>query len=89
MPSGLLYLHSPDWSISNIRGVWLVLLLSCFKQIPVFNANNVDPDQTPRSAASDLGLHCLPMSLLWDTRLKWFKKLNLSRTSAKIRFLTL
>ena len=21
--------------------------------------NNVDPDQTPRSAASDLGLHCL------------------------------
>ena len=25
----------------------------------------------PYSAASDLGLHCLPMSLLWDTRLKW------------------
>ena len=24
-----------------------------------------------RSAASDLGLHCLPMSLLWDARLKW------------------
>ena len=22
-------------------------------------ANGVDPDQTPRSAASDLGLHCL------------------------------
>ena len=22
-------------------------------------ANNVDPDQTPRSVASDLGLHCL------------------------------
>ena len=22
--------------------------------------NSVDPDQTPRSAASDLGLHCLP-----------------------------
>ena len=21
-----------------------------------------DPDQTPRSAASDLGMHCLPMS---------------------------
>ena len=27
------------------------------------NANSVDPDQTPRIAASDLGLHCLPMSL--------------------------
>ena len=25
----------------------------------------------PCSAASDLGLHCLPMSLLWDARLKW------------------
>ena len=25
----------------------------------------------PCSAASDLGLHCLPMSLLWDTRHKW------------------
>ena len=24
-----------------------------------------------RSVASDLGLHCLPMSLLWDARLKW------------------
>ena len=33
-------------------------------EIPVLNANNVDPDQTPRSAASDLGLLCLPMSHL-------------------------
>ena len=31
-------------------------------EIPVLNANYVDPDQTPRSAASDLGLHCLPIS---------------------------
>ena len=27
-------------------------------------ANSGDPDQTPRSAASDLGLHCFPMTLL-------------------------
>ena len=27
-------------------------------------AKGVDPDQTPRSAASDLGLHCLPITLL-------------------------
>ena len=27
------------------------------------NANNVDPDQT-RSVASDLGLHCLPTSVV-------------------------
>ena len=26
-------------------------------------ANSADSDQTPRSAASVLGLHCLPMSL--------------------------
>ena len=33
------------------------LLLQYFKEIPVLNANSVDPDQTPRFAASDLGLH--------------------------------
>ena len=27
-------------------------------------ANSEDPDQTPRSAASHLGLHCLPATLL-------------------------
>ena len=30
----------------------------------------VDPDQTPHDAVSDLGVHCLPMSLLKDARLK-------------------
>ena len=40
--------------------------------IPVLNANSVDSNQTPRSAASDLGLHFLPMSLLWDARHKCF-----------------
>ena len=38
------------------------------------NANSVDPDQMPHSAASDLGLHYLPMSLLWEARLKWVKR---------------
>ena len=36
-------------------------------EIPVFSANSVDPDQTPRSVASDLGLHCLAMSI-WEAR---------------------
>ena len=36
------------------------LLLPCFIEIPVFNSNSVDPDQTPRTAASDLGIHCVP-----------------------------
>ena len=39
-------------------------LLPCFIGVSELNANSVDPDQTPRSAASDLGLHCLLMSLL-------------------------
>ena len=34
-------------------------------------ANNGDPDQTPRAAASDLGLHCLPSTLLRVSRLQW------------------
>ena len=36
-------------------------------------ANSGDPDQTPRSAASDLGLHCLPNTLLRVSRLQWVK----------------
>ena len=27
----------------------------------------------PQNVASDLGLHCLPMSLLWDVKLKKVK----------------
>ena len=36
-------------------------------------ANSGDPDQTPRSAASDLGLHCLPIPILGVSRLQWVK----------------
>ena len=53
---------------------WSLLLpfLPCLVEIPVVYANFVDPDQTPRFAASDQGLHNLPISLLWDAELKWF-----------------
>ena len=34
-------------------------------------ANNGDPDQMLCSAASDLGLHCLPNTLLRVSRLQW------------------
>ena len=36
-------------------------------------ANSGEPDQTPRFAASDLVLHCLPMSHKKDTRPLWVK----------------
>ena len=55
----------------NIRSVWLLLLLPCSIEIYAFIAISEDPDQTPRSAASDLGLHCLPVSLLCDAKHKW------------------
>ena len=42
----------------------LLLMSSCVllsHAISELNANSVYPDQTPHSAASDLGLHCLHM----------------------------
>ena len=35
--------------------------------------NNGDPDQTPRSAASDLGLHCFPITRFGVSSLQWVK----------------
>ena len=39
-------------------------------------ANDVDHDRTPCSAASELGLHCLLMSLLWDAGLELVDEAN-------------
>ena len=36
-------------------------------------ANSGDPDQTPHSVASDLGLHYLPMSNKKDARHIWVR----------------
>ena len=76
MPSGFFYFNSLGKFITYIRGVWLVfflLLLSCFIEISKLHVNSVDPHQTTRSVASDLGPNCLPMSLLWEARLIWVK----------------
>ena len=40
-----------------MSGSFLLLHVPCFIVILVLDANSADPDQTPRSAASDLGLH--------------------------------
>ena len=53
--------------------MWLVFIISCFVEISEINANSVDPDQTPRSAVSNLGLHGLPMPLLGEARLEWVR----------------
>ena len=54
--SGFFYHNSLDKSISNKKVSDWFLLLPCFTEIPILNANSVDPDQMPHSAASDLGL---------------------------------
>ena len=64
MRSGLIYYNSLDRSISNSRvSAWFVFIMTLFIKIPEFNENRVDPDQTPHFAASNLGLHSLPMPL--------------------------
>ena len=34
-------------------------------------ANSEDPDQTPHSTGSDMGLHYLPITLLGVSQLQW------------------
>ena len=40
------------------------------KMVELF-ANSGDSDQMPHSAASDLGLHCLPITLFGVSGLQW------------------
>ena len=73
MPRGCFYLNSLDWSISSKRVAWLVLLLRWFTEIPVINANSVDPDQTPRLRRLIWIYAVCQCPILWDTRHKWVK----------------
>ena len=45
------------------------------KMAEVF-ANSEDPDQMLHSAASDLGLQCLPITRLGVSQLQWVKDVN-------------
>ena len=55
-----------------------------------FNSNSIEhsvskqwrPDQTLRSAAADLGLHCSPLSHKKDHRLIWVKRRFLTLSEA-------
>ena len=75
MPNGFFYLlmdsSALDRSVSNGIGVWLVFNITTIYRNSFIKLISVDPDQTPRSAASDLVLRCLPMSILWDAKKKW------------------
>ena len=67
-----IYWKSPI-SILGMPGYAIYIFLE--KMDKLF-ANNGDPDKTPRSAASDLGLHCLPVTLLGVSRLQWVNRLS-------------
>ena len=43
--------------------MYIVAFILFFMEILL--ANTVDPDQMPHHMASDLGLQCLPVTLLW------------------------
>ena len=58
------------------------MTVSCFVEIPVFNGNSVDPDQMLHSAASDMGLHCLTITLLGIFQTKMGLTLKAPRKTA-------
>ena len=76
MPSGPVHSYQVDESISNFRGVTCTFSFLFYSKSIFPLANSADPDQTPHSVVSDLGLHCLPMSQKWDARLIWVKNLK-------------
>ena len=55
--------------MNELKGVWFKFIIFYYnlKSTRLHYANSVDPDQTPHHAASDLGLHDLPMCYLWKT----------------------
>ena len=57
-----------DESICQFRGVGAILSLFFLFLMEILLANNTDPDQTPHYVASDLRLHCLPVTLLRISR---------------------
>ena len=74
LDSSTLTLWTGSFQIEGMCG--LFLSLPWFIKVHVLNANSVDPYQTPCSVASDQGVHCLPMSLLWSVRHEWFKHIK-------------
>ena len=45
----------------------------CLEKNGKIFANHENPDQKPHSAASDLSVHCLQVTNLGVSRLKWVK----------------
>ena len=70
-PPGFSHHYQLDESIFIFRGVRCDFHFFLYNfSMKFLCANRIDPDGTPRSAASHLGLYCLSMSHKRDARLK-------------------
>ena len=67
-----IHLTSPFRILGLLGGIFHSY--SNLKKKTLLFANSEEPDQTPRFAASDLVLHCFPMSYKKYARLMWVKK---------------
>ena len=57
-------------------GCTVAIYISFKFQFNILYGKSGDTDQTPHSVASDLGLHCLPMSHNRGARLIWVNHLR-------------
>ena len=63
MDSSTLIFWTSPFVILGESGLFAALFYFGWK---ILLENTVDPDQTPQDVASDLGLHCLRMTLLFS-----------------------
>ena len=70
LTNGFSHHYHLDVSIFIFRGVRSDFYFLSHFSMKFLSANRIAPDGKPRSAASHLGLFCLPMSHKRDTRLK-------------------
>ena len=67
-PGGPFHWYILDETICHDMGVGSILWILSYFWRKFLLANNVDPNQTPHNVASDLGLHCLPETILRVSR---------------------
>ena len=65
---GLFNCYMLDESIRHFNGTGSILSVLFYFRWKILLANDVYPDQMPHHVASDLGLQCLPMTLLQVSR---------------------
>ena len=51
-------------TLANQTNPFVMQSVSAFR-LSLLNSNSAEPDQTLRSAASDLGLHCFEVQSVW------------------------